>query len=146
MMHERRLLTDAVVLGVTAAVAVVSFSWMLHVAQVGLLGGVAGYQPPGLPSEGSGVLEQIGRHGLWLLPLSITLGGLASGLLVYRLAPEAEGHGTDAVIRSFHQGRGVVRPQVPFVKLVASALTIGSGGSAGREGPLALVGAGFGSI
>jgi len=78
--------------------------------------------------------------------LVTTLGGLISGLIVYTFAPEAEGHGTDAVIRSFHHLRGVVRGRVPIVKKIASAITIGSGGSGGREGPIAQIGAGFGSF
>ena len=52
---------------------------------------MAGYAPPGLPEEG-GVLKQIiGPHGLWLVPLATTLGGLISGYLVYTFAPEAKG-------------------------------------------------------
>src|SRR6478735_6102335 len=75
----------------------------------------------------------------------ISVGGFLSGLLVIRFAPEAEGHGTDAAIAAFHHKRGYIRPIVPIIKLVASALTIGSGGSGGREGPIAQIGAGFGS-
>ena len=67
------------------------------------------------------------------------------GWLIERFAPEAEGHGTDAVIRAYHRDRAMVRSRVVPVKLLASLLTIGSGGSAGREGPVAQVGGGFGS-
>jgi CIC family chloride channel protein len=74
------------------------------------------------------------------------LGGLLSGFLVFRFAPEAEGHGTDAMIDSFHRKKGIVRRQLPVVKTIASAITIGSGGSAGKEGPIAQIGSGFGSI
>lgn len=81
----------------------------------------------------------------WLIVLLPALGGLLSGLLVYSLAPEAEGHGMDATIRAFHQDRGQVRSRVPFIKGLASILTIGSGGSGGREGPIAQIGAGLGS-
>jgi len=59
---------------------------------------------------------------------------------------KAEGHGTDAAIDAFHNKEGVIRAHVPFVKLIASAITIGSGGSAGREGPIAQISAGFGSV
>jgi CIC family chloride channel protein len=76
----------------------------------------------------------------------LAAGGLASGLLVYTLAPEAEGHGTDAAIEAYHHKRGYIRPLVPLVKLLASAVTIGTGGSGGREGPIAQIGAGFGSF
>ena len=81
----------------------------------------------------------------WILAV-ITIGGLVSGLIVYTFAPEAEGHGTDAVIESFHYKEGRMRARIPLVKLVASAITIGTGGSAGREGPIAQIGAGFGSL
>ncbi len=81
-----------------------------------------------------------------LIPVSTTLGGLISGFLVYRFAPETEGHGTDAVIDAFHNKGGKIRRRVPIVKLLTSAITIGSGGSAGREGPTAQIAAGFGSF
>jgi chloride channel protein, CIC family len=82
----------------------------------------------------------------WLLIAIPALGGLISGFLVYRFAPEAEGHGTDAMIDSFHRKGGAVRPRVPVIKTIASAITIGSGGSAGKEGPIAQIGSGFASV
>ncbi|EQD45714.1 Chloride channel, voltage gated, partial [mine drainage metagenome] len=81
-----------------------------------------------------------------LIPISTVLGGLLSGFIVYRFAPEAEGHGTDAAIDAFHNKGGRIRRRIPVVKTVASAITIGSGGSAGREGPTAQIAAGFGSF
>ena len=78
-------------------------------------------------------------------PVVTVFGALLSGLLVFRFAPAAEGHGTDAYIRAFHRLRGRIRGRVPIIKTIASAITIGSGGSAGREGPIAQIGAGFGS-
>ena len=65
---------------------------------------------------------------------------------MFLIAPEAEGHGTDAMIEAFHERGGYIRRRVPFVKILASALTIGSGGSGGKEGPIAQIGAGFGSF
>jgi len=82
----------------------------------------------------------------WMMLWIPALGGLFSGYLVFRFAPEAEGHGTDAMIDSFHRKKGIVRKRVPVVKTIASAITIGSGGSAGKEGPIAQIGSGFGSI
>jgi CIC family chloride channel protein len=73
------------------------------------------------------------------------VGGLVGGALVLWLAPEAEGHGTDAAIDAYHNHGGVIRARVPLVKTIASAITLGTGGSAGREGPIAQIGAGFGS-
>jgi CIC family chloride channel protein len=67
-------------------------------------------------------------------------------VLVFSLAPEAEGHGTDTAVKAFHQAKGFIRARVAPLKMVASAITIGSGGAAGREGPTALISAGVGSI
>nr|WP_230955871.1 chloride channel protein [Sulfolobus acidocaldarius] len=85
-----------------------------------------------------------GRY--YLIPLSVALGGLLSGLIVYTFAPEAEGHGTDAAIKAYHYYQGKIKWIVVPVKIIASAITIGSGGSAGREGPTAQFSAGVGSI
>lgn len=81
----------------------------------------------------------------WMLALLPCIGGLISGLLVYTWAPEAEGHGTDALIDAFHNKQGYIRTHVPYIKGLASIITLGTGGSAGREGPIAQIGAGFGS-
>lgn len=82
----------------------------------------------------------------WMLILLPTAGGLLSGYIVYRFAPEAEGHGTDAAIKAYHSQGGFIRPQVPIVKMFSAAITLGTGGSGGREGPIAQIGAGFGSF
>jgi chloride channel protein, CIC family len=82
----------------------------------------------------------------WMMLWIPAFGGLLSGFLVFTFAPEAEGHGTDAMIDSFHRRKGIVRKHVPIIKTIASAITIGTGGSAGKEGPIAQIGSGFGSI
>ena len=92
--------------------------------------------------EAAAVTTLAGTHS-WLFLIIPALGGLVSGLLVYLIAPEAEGHGTDAMIDAFHRRGGYIRKRVPLVKILASAITIGSGGSAGKEGPIAQIGAGF---
>lgn len=147
MRHTWRLIFEAFVLGVVGALSAQVFRFMLQISQSFFLGWLAGYQPPRLP-EASGELTQqvIGVHGLWLIPIATTLGGLLSGIIVYTLAPETEGHGTDAVVKAFHRAGGFIRARVAPVKMLASAITIGSGGSAGREGPTALISAGFASI
>ncbi len=82
----------------------------------------------------------------WMILWIPTLGGLLSGLIVFHFAPETEGHGTDAMVESFHRKKGIVRKRVPIIKTIASAITIGSGGSAGKEGPIAQIGSGFASF
>lgn len=141
-----RLLLDSVVLGIVGGLGAQVFMWMLRLAQNLFLVRLAGYLSPGLPEEGGSLRETIGPHGLWLIPIVTTLGGLISGALVYGLAPETEGHGTDTVVKALHWTGGKLRARVAPVKMIASAITIGSGGSAGREGPTALIAAGFGSI
>jgi len=144
MAYWRKWLPATVLLGIVAGVASIAFFSAITWATELFLGLGAGLSPP-VPAgvEGSTVTE-IGR--LWMIPVITTIGGLISGFIVYKFAPEAEGHGTDAAIDTFHRKDGVVRPRVPLVKLIASAVTIGSGGSAGKEGPMALISAGCGSL
>lgn len=144
--RQRRLVIDSLWLGLVGALAAQLFTFLMDVAQEFFLHTIADYTPPGLPSEGGTLVEVIGGHGLWLIPLITTLGGLISGLLVFSIAPEAEGHGTDSAVKAFHRAGGFIRGRVPPLKMVASAITIGSGGAAGREGPTALIAAGIGSI
>lgn len=142
--REPRLLMESALLGVAGALAARLFMWILLFCNRLLLQGIAGYRPPGI--EFAPDHQLIGSHGLWLIPIATTLGGLISGFLVYRFAPEAEGHGTDTAVDAFHRREGIIRPRVPAIKMIASAITIGSGGSAGREGPIALITAGLASI
>lgn len=83
----------------------------------------------------------------WIAILALpTLGGLLSGFLIFKYAPEAKGHGTDAAIEAYHKNRGIIRPIVAVIKLFATVITMGTGGSGGREGPIAQIGAGAGSF
>jgi chloride channel protein, CIC family len=108
------------------------------------LGGITGFYPPNPAGEGASIASV--NPDFWLIPISAALGGLITGVIVYRFAPEAEGHGTDEAIAAFHRHDGRIRRRIPLVKAVASAFTIGSGGSGGREGPTAQIAAGFGSF
>jgi CIC family chloride channel protein len=137
-----RWILFAALIGTVSGFGAILFDLLFHLAQWLLLGELGRFRPPGTGMEGG---EGFGPENIWLLPLALIVGGLISGALVFGLAPEAEGHGTDAVIRAFHNLRGRIRKRIPMIKAVSSAITIGSGGSAGREGPIAQIGAGFGS-
>jgi CIC family chloride channel protein len=140
------MLALALVVGIVAGFGAITFYATCQAVSHYALDGVAGYRPHH-PGGEPPLFEATGRpFRPWLLLLIPAIGGLLSGLLVFTLAPEAEGHGTDAAVAAFHYRQGHIRPRVPFVKLVASALTIGTGGSGGREGPIAQIGAGFGSF
>ena len=141
---EPRLLLESAVLGVIGALAAQLFMAMLRLCNYVFLYAIAGYRAPGA-EPGASLSQHIGPHGLWLIPVVTTLGGLISGFIVYRFAPEAEGHGTDTAVNAFHREEGIIRPRVAPLKMIASAITIGSGGSAGREGPIALITATLGS-
>ena len=84
--------------------------------------------------------------GLWLLPLIPMLGALICGLLVYFFAREASGHGVPQVLDAIVRRGGVMRAKLGFVKVLASIATVGSGGSAGAEGPIVQIGSVAGSV
>ena len=135
-----------ITVGVIAGLVAVAFYEALSYSSNSLLGGLLGIQlpssgsPPGSPYSWS---TNPGRF--FLLPILMAAGGVAAGILIH-FAPEVEGHGTDQAIRAFHRGRGSVRYRVPPLKFLASVLTIGTGGSGGREGPTAQIGSGIGSF
>jgi CIC family chloride channel protein len=142
--YLRKWIPIAILIGIVSGVGAIIFDEAISLFNGLLLGNIAGYTPPTPIGEG-GILPT-SLFNPYLLPLVTALGGLISGIIVFGIAPEAEGHGTDAAIDAFHNKKGEIRSRTPIVKLLASAITIGSGGSAGREGPTAQIGAGFGSF
>ncbi len=83
--------------------------------------------------------------GAWII-LAPVIGGLIVVYIVNKYAPEARGHGVPEVMDAIYFGNGRIRPQVVIIKSLASALSIGSGASVGREGPIIQIGAGIGSV
>src|SRR5512143_1557858 len=139
-----RLMLLSVGVGIVAGLGAILFDrllgWTLHA----VLESFTGYAEPKTGSPAASLFTFAPARSLWFFTTP-SLGGLVSGAIVYLVAPEAEGHGTDAMIDAFHHRGGKIRKRVPFVKIIASALTIGTGGSAGKEGPIAQIGSGFGS-
>ncbi len=135
-----------VLIGLIAGLGSIVFQYLCQLGQHYFMDFMAGYRPPS-PAGEHHLLDPtntpFNRITLFFLP---ALGGLISGWLVYTYAPEAEGHGTDAAIDAYHRKGGFMRSRVPIIKTIASALTLTSGGSGGREGPIAQIGAGFGSF
>jgi len=134
----------AILIGIISGIGAILFYWSIHLMTFVFLEQLSGYKPPVPGSEEQPIFEL--PQNPYMLPIITMIGGLISGFIVFKWAPEAEGHGTDAAIEAFHYKDGEIRNRVPLIKLVASALTIGSGGSAGKEGPIAQIGAGFGSL
>src|SRR3954451_9919982 len=142
--YLRKWVLLGALIGVIAGLGAAVFYVGLEVATRVFLETLAGYTPPSPAGEGGAPITLPPLP--WTIPLVVALGGLISGIIVFRLAPEAEGHGTDAAIAAFHHGARRMRARIPIIKLVASSITIGSGAPGGREGPTAQIGAGFGSL
>ena len=82
--------------------------------------------------------------GPWIILVPI-IGGAIVVFLVRRFAPEARGHGVPEVMDAIYYKQGMIRPVVVIIKSLASALSIGTGASVGREGPIIQIGSGIGS-
>ncbi len=132
-------------IGITAGLGAVVFFVALTQSTHLLLGLLGGYTPP-TPIGDGGAAGSGDFARPWAIPLVVGFGGLLCGYITFTFAPEAEGHGTDAAIEAVNDNPRMIRMRAVFVKLIASAITIGSGGSAGREGPTAQISAGFGSL
>ncbi len=121
-----------------------------------IIGVIAGYAAVGIrflieefshlsyPGDGN-VLENIMSNPWYVIILVPTIGGLIVGPLIYFFAPEAKGHGVPEVMQAILLKGGRIRPRVALVKALASAITIGTGGSVGREGPIIQIGSSIGS-
>ncbi len=144
-MKKTQLIIDAIIIGLIGAASAQIFVYLLKIVGKYSLQLIAGYHIPDVISI-LNQTEQIHPSHPLLLIVVIVVGGLISGFLVYTFAPEAEGHGTDTAVRAFHRTGGYIRPIVTPLKIITSAITIGTGGSAGREGPTALFSSGVGSI
>ena len=131
-----RRIIYSILIGIVAGSGAVIFHLALRPTSHFFLSVIAGYEP--------GISDIVVRR--WLLVLLPAVGGAISGIIVYRFAPETEGPGIDAVIEAFHYKSGEIRKRVPIIKTIASVFTLGSGGSGGFQGPIAQIGAGFGSF
>ncbi|BBD73692.1 chloride channel protein [Sulfodiicoccus acidiphilus] len=132
-------------IGVLAATGALALYFGIKFFEELLLGDVLGVQLPHPVGEGGPLNFVYSPTRYIFLPLVVGLGGAVSGLLTYTFSPEAAGGGTDFAINSYHKNNGRVRLRAVPVKLLASAVTIGSGGSGGREGPTSMIVAGLSS-
>lgn len=123
------LIPLAVVIGVAAGLTAVGLQELLI-----LLGRASSW-----------IADRFAFLGDFRVAVPPVLGAALAGPLIYRFAIEAKGHGVPEVMEAVALRGGRIRPRVALVKTLASALTIGSGGSAGREGPIVQIGATLGS-
>lgn len=123
----------AILVGLLTGVGAVAFRWLILTCRDFFFGS--------LPLTTS--IIGIPRH--WFIPLIPMFGGLLVGPIVYKFASEARGHGVPEVMSAVALHGGTIRPRVSLAKSIASAICIGSGGSAGREGPIVQIGSAIGS-
>lgn len=143
-----RTLYHAGLLGIAAGLAAVAFYYLTDLITHQVFDRFTGTTTPRTVGQLS-----LRNVGTWLLerraPLVVAipaLGGLAVGLIAHFLAPEIAGGGGNAYLDAFHRQRALVRKRVLFTKAVASSITLGTGGSGGREGPTMQIGAAVGSL
>jgi chloride channel protein, CIC family len=137
---QRGLMALALLVGVGAGLGAIAFRYMI-LGFTYLFSGHKDYSAVGHASN-----PLVPGLGIWFVVLAPVIGGLIYGPLVSRFAPEARGHGVPEVMYAVNRLGGRMRPQVPIVKSLASAVCIGSGGSVGREGPIVQIGSALGSM
>ncbi len=144
-----RLMLLSVILGVLAGVAASVFFFGIEFFKFKMIHLLAGISVPG-PSGEELFEGELGPYRPWMIPIFTTLVGIITGFLVKKFIPYAQQDhvtdGTDTITRAFHHNKGHINPLVTLIKGVTAVFTIGSGGSAGREGPITLIGGGIGSL
>jgi CIC family chloride channel protein len=124
--REWWLIAVGAIIGSVTALGALGFAWLLHEVE-----------------HWAALIR--GSGSIWWLPALPMIGAGISGLLVYRFASEAKGHGVPQVMKAIIQRDGDIPLRVGLVKIFASICTVGSGGSAGTEGPIVQIGAVAGS-
>ncbi len=133
----------AALVGLAAGISAIIFYALLDVTSAILLNHIAGF-PTTHPTNEPPLIKEISRpfNRVYFIIIA-TIGGLLSGLIANFLSKETAGGGTGTVISQYHNKQPIAL-KVPFVKLIVSVLSLGTGGAGGREGPAAQIGAGFG--
>jgi chloride channel protein, CIC family len=129
--------TLGVVIGAVSGAMAILFYGSVEWCTRWLLGSLGGYHPATIAASPGGFHPASGFAHTWAIPLLAAAGALIAALLVFRVAPETEGHGTDVAIRAINTDPAGMRLRAMPIKMIASAITIGSGGSGGSEGPTA---------
>lgn len=142
---RRSLYFYSLVIGIGSGLGAVAFSHLLGVCEYFFLENLAGLplSHPRGEYRFSGIQGDYNPYVFFFLPI---IGGLASGLVIHFFSKDAAGTGTDAMVHAFHYKEGKIDPKVSLVKSIATILTLSSGGSGGKEGPISQIGAGFGVL
>lgn len=141
--YVERWLFISTITAIAASLAIGVFYWMLKdiVALSAQLHGILLHRALTDYS-----LIAIHSRKKFLIPLVLLIGAAASSFIVYTFEPEAEGAGAESVIEAYHFKAGTLRGRIAAIKTIASALVLGTGGSAGPEGPAIQIGGSVGSF
>ena len=145
-----KYLGEALLVGIVTGLVVVAFRWLIGLGFNTLLKGIGHHHVMSCLPSGSAFVKGYSLEAIldpyrWILLVLPALGAVAGYLLIRRFSKLETARGTDSAIRAYHQRDGYVTSEVIHVKSVASVLTVCSGGSAGFEGPVTLIGAACGS-
>ncbi len=133
MTEHTFMIIIAIIIGVLAGFAAIGIRWLIQtITNISFSGG-------------ENLIDSISLTPWYWIIIIPAVGGLIVGPLIYFLAPEAKGHGVPEVMQAILLKGGSIRPRVAIVKAIASAITIGTGGSVGREGPIIQIGSSLGS-
>lgn len=137
--HPRMLVICALALGVGAVAAVVAEALLML---IGLITNLVFYQRVAVTLVAPGA----GEHPWWLVLTAPVVGGLIIGLMARYGSEAIRGHGMPEAIEAILRGGSKVKPRVAILKPVSAAISIGTGGPFGAEGPIIMTGGAFGSI
>ncbi|HKQ71165.1 MAG TPA: chloride channel protein, partial [Polyangiaceae bacterium] len=141
------MLLHAAAVGLAAGLVGSAFFVLLELVQKQVLEGFAGYHPLRAAGERMVGDESVSPFRPWILWFLPAIGATGAGLVaVIARAPEIQGGGGDGMLHAFHRAAGVIRRRVVWAKGAASILTLGFGGSGGREGPTMQIGGAIGSV
>jgi len=133
-LHENiRIIIFAAFIGILGGYGAIGFRWLIDVIQSLTVG------------SGENIIDRLREMPFYVKLLLPAAGGLIVGPLTYFFAREAKGHGVPEVMEAVAIRGGRIRPRVVAVKALASAITLGTGGSVGREGPIVQIGSAMGS-
>lgn len=143
---------ESILVGVAVGFVVVAFRYLIQLGDRWILEGIGHHHSLSRLSDGAAFVKtSLSREMLsdpyrWLLLFLPAVGALLGYLLIRRFSKLEHARGTDSAIRAYHLRNGYITGTVIPVKSVASVLTVASGGSAGYEGPVTLIGAACGSV
>ena len=146
--ETQRLYFYSLIVGILSGLAAIAFEMALHYCRGTLFTKLLNHELLHPYGENSAQFFHFSAEGspiIWALLFIPAIGGLICGLIIYHYAPEAKGTGTDAMIDAFHNKVGRISAFTPFLKGITTIVTLATGGSIGKEGPVAQIGAGIGS-